>query len=74
MQAQADLLGRPVARHATREATACGAAICAGRGMGLLSEADALAFARYDGAFQPRIGPDEADARFAAWKAAVYGT
>jgi glycerol kinase len=73
MQAQADLLARPVARHAVREATACGAAICAGRGVGLLGDADTAAFARYDRTFEPVIGADEADARFAAWKAAVYG-
>jgi glycerol kinase len=72
MQTQADLLGRPVARHAVREATACGAAICAGRGAGLLGEADIKAFARYDRTFEPRIGADEADARFAAWRAGVY--
>jgi glycerol kinase len=72
MQTQADLLGRPVARHAVREATACGAAICAGRGAGLLGDADIKAFARYDRTFEPRIGADEADARFAAWRAGVY--
>ena len=73
MQAQADLLVRPVARHATREATACGAAICAGRGAGLLGEADAKAFARYDRTFEPAISADQADDRFAAWKSGVYG-
>ena len=73
MQAQADLLARPVARHAVREATACGAAICAGRGIGLLTEADTAAFARYDRTFEPGVGADEADARFAAWRGAVYG-
>jgi glycerol kinase len=72
MQAQADLLARPVARHAVREATACGAAICAGRGAGLLTEADVQAFARYDRVFDPRISADEAEARFEAWRAAVY--
>jgi glycerol kinase len=73
MQAQADMLARPVARHAVREATACGAAICAGRGVGLLGEADVAAFARYDRTFAPRLGRDEADARFEAWRGAVYG-
>jgi len=73
MQAQADLLARPLARHATREATACGAAICAGRGAGLLGEADVQAFARYDRTFEPRFSADEAQARFAAWRAGVYG-
>jgi glycerol kinase len=73
MQAQADLLARPVSRHAVREATACGAAICAGRGAGLLTESDLAAFTRYDRTFEPRLSADEADARFAAWKAGVYG-
>ena len=73
MQAQADLLARPVARHAVREATACGAAICAGRGAGLLGEADARAFARYDRTFEPAISEDQAAAGFAAWKGGVYG-
>lgn len=72
MQAQADLMARPVARHAVREATACGAAICAGRGVGLLEESDVQAFARYDRTFEPNIGPDEAAARFQAWKTGVY--
>jgi glycerol kinase len=73
MQTQADLLSRPVARHAAREATACGAAICAGRGLGLLSDADADAFTRYDRVFEPRISADEADMRLDAWKSAVFG-
>ena len=74
MQAQADLLARPVARHAVREATACGAAICAGRGVGLLAEADMAAFARYDRTFEPRIGVDQAAARLEAWRSGVYGS
>jgi glycerol kinase len=72
MQAQADILARPVARHAVREATACGAAICAGRGAGMLSETDTAAFVRYDRIFEPRLSRDEADARFGAWRAAAY--
>jgi glycerol kinase len=73
LQIQADLLGCPVRRHAIPEATACGAAIAAGLGAGLLTEADAAAFTRYDRPFKPRLGADEADARFAAWREAVYG-
>jgi glycerol kinase len=72
MQAQADLLGLPVARHALREATACGAAICAARGAGLLTGSELAGFVRHDRAFEPTVGPDEADARFAAWKQRVY--
>jgi glycerol kinase len=73
MQIQADLLGRPVRRHAIREATACGAAICAGRGAGLLGRADAAAFVRYDRTFEPQSPPAAAAERLAAWKAQVYG-
>jgi glycerol kinase len=74
LQIQADLLGRPVRRHAVREATACGAALCAGLGAGLLSAADAGAFTRYARSFEPRISADEAAGRLAAWKAAAYGS
>ncbi|MFI4936597.1 MAG: FGGY-family carbohydrate kinase, partial [Caulobacterales bacterium] len=73
LQVQADLLGRPVRRHAVREATACGAAICAGLGVGLLTGADAAAFVAYERTFEPRLGADESTGRFAAWKAQVYG-
>ena len=73
LQIQADLLGRPLRRHATPEATACGAAICAGRGIGLLTQADEAGFVRYDATFEPAIGADEAEARFARWRGDVYG-
>jgi glycerol kinase len=73
LQVQADLLGRPIRRHAIAEATAAGAALCAARGVGLLTEADAAAFTRYDKVFEPTIGADEAEARFAAWKGQVHG-
>lgn len=73
LQIQADLLGRPVRRHACREATACGAAICAGRGAGLLKAADAAGFVAYDPAVEPRIGADESAARFEAWRRQAYG-
>lgn len=72
MQAQADVLGIPVARHALREATACGAAICAGRGVGLLGPREAEGFVRYDRTFIPGISAVETEARFGKWKARVY--
>jgi len=72
LQIQADILARPIRRHAAREATACGAAICAGRGIGLLTGADEAAFTRYDAAFEPTISAEEADARFTRWRANVY--
>jgi glycerol kinase len=73
LQLQADLLGRPVRRHAIREATACGAAICAGRGVGLLGAGDAGAFVSYDRTFEPQISADEAIGRLTACKTSVYG-
>jgi glycerol kinase len=72
LQIQADLLGRPVRRHAVLEATACGAAMSAGLGAGLLTRSDADAFIRYDRTFEPMIGLDEAASRLAAWKGLVY--
>ncbi|MEO8927756.1 MAG: FGGY-family carbohydrate kinase, partial [Caulobacteraceae bacterium] len=73
LQIQADLLGRPIRRHAIPEATAAGAALAAGRGAGLLTNADIRVFTRYDRAFEPRIGAGEAEARFSAWRGQVYG-
>lgn len=73
MQLQADLSGLPVVRHAHLEATACGAAVCAARGVGLLGPEEVGGFARYDRTFEPRLSRDETDARFSAWRAQVYG-
>ncbi len=73
LQIQADLAARPIRRHAVGEATALGAALCAGRGAGLLTDADAAAFVRYDRTFLPRISPDEAAARYATWRAKTSG-
>jgi glycerol kinase len=73
MQAQADVLGIPVARHALREATAAGAAICAARGVGLLGAEEVAGFPTYDRTYEPRTSPDEAAARYNAWKANAYG-
>jgi len=73
LQIQADILGRPVRRHAILEATACGAAICAGRGAGLLSASDVRGFTRYGRTFEPRLSADEAQSRLDRWRAQVYG-
>ncbi|WP_048439850.1 FGGY family carbohydrate kinase [Caenimonas sp. SL110] len=72
MQAQADIMGLPVTRHALREAASAGAAICAARGVGLLGAAEVAGFATYDRTFEPRMSADEAAEKFAAWKAAAY--
>jgi glycerol kinase len=72
LQIQADITGLPVARHALRDAAACGAAIGAGRGVGVLALADVGAFTRHDRTFEPRIGADEANTRHEAWRAQVH--
>ena len=73
LQIQADLLGQPVRRHALREATAGGAAICAARGVVLLEAGEAGGFVAYARTFEPAISRDEADGRFAEWKQSAYG-
>jgi glycerol kinase len=73
MQAQADILGLPVQRHALREATAAGAAICAARGVGLLGADETAGFAAYDRTYEPQLSAEEALARFDRWKANAYG-
>jgi glycerol kinase len=73
LQIQADLLGQPVRRHALREATAAGAAICAARGAGMLGADEAGGFVAYARTFEPQVSRDQANARFDAWKRLVYG-
>ena len=73
LQIQADLLGQPVRRHALREATAGGAAICAARGAGLLEAGEAGGFVAYARTFEPTISRNEADGRFTEWKQSAYG-
>jgi len=69
----ADLLGRPVRRHATAEATLLGAAIAAGRGAGLLSPTDERAMIQFEEPVTPTIASAQSAERFAAWRAQVYG-
>lgn len=73
LQVQADLLGHPLRRHGVREATACGAAICAARGVGVLGADETGDFVTYDRTFEPAISRDESDGRFDSWKKAAYG-
>jgi glycerol kinase len=70
MQLQADVLGLPIERMDPLEATAYGAAILAGVGVGLWSEDDAATFRRIDRVFEPRWSRDERDTRFEAWRRA----
>jgi glycerol kinase len=72
MQMQADLLGLPVLRPATIETTALGAAVLAGLQAGVFGSAqdlrDRLTIERI---FEPRMSRDQAQAKLAAWEAAV---
>lgn len=69
MQAQADLLQRPVVRPAMVETTALGAAALAASATDIWGN-DALA-AEDDARFEPQMAPDEARARIHRWRAAV---
>jgi glycerol kinase len=71
LQIQADLLARPVARHAVPEATGLGACIGAGLGCGLLERSDLEPLARTDRVFEPRLSADEALERLGSWRRAV---
>jgi glycerol kinase len=72
MQLQADLLGVPIIRPTQLESTAMGAAFLAGLGAGIWkSTADIEHTWHIDKRFEPRIGQDERDARYAVWKRAV---
>jgi len=70
MQLQADALGQPVERMQPIEATAFGAALLAGIGVGLVSPTAWASLRRVDRAFLPRLGTDERNQRFAAWRSA----
>ena len=68
---QADLLGRPVARHVELEATALGACIAAAVGAGIATQNDLAPLTRTGKRFEPGIDSAEADARFAEWRSAT---
>jgi len=72
LQLQADALGIPVERPAVLQAGALGAAYLAGLAVGVWRSADELADAwRRARVFEPRIGADERETRFAAWRRRV---
>ncbi len=72
MQFQADLLGVPVLRPAVTECTALGAALLAGLGSGMWTDAAALdRHWRLERCFEPRMSRDEAAARIGRWRDAV---
>jgi glycerol kinase len=75
MQIQADLLGVPVERPKVVETTVRGAAYMAGLATGVWQSRDNLrAGLAIDRRFEPSIGPDERESRYAAWKQAVTRT
>jgi glycerol kinase len=72
MQFQADVLGTRVERPAVLEVTALGAAALAGLGVGFWKDPAELDAARGEfTTFEPRLGEDEREARYADWKRAV---
>jgi glycerol kinase len=72
MQFQADILGRPVLRAETPDASAFGAAYLAGLECGLWRDLDALAaLPRPRERFGPRMAADVVNARMAGWRRAV---
>ncbi|MGH7789069.1 MAG: glycerol kinase GlpK [Candidatus Binatia bacterium] len=72
MQFQADMLGTPVDRPQIVETTALGAALLAGRGVGLWSNVSQLERARRrDRVFKPRMKPEQREALYRGWTRAV---
>jgi glycerol kinase len=72
LQYLADVLGSPVERPETVQATALGVAYFAGMGVGAWKSIDDVRHAwRSGGVFAPRLSADERDARFHAWQQAV---
>ena len=72
LQCLADVLGSPVERPETVQATALGVAYLAGMGAGVWSGIDDVRHAwRSGGVFTPRLAVDEREARFAAWQQAI---
>ncbi len=67
-----DVLGFPVERPETVQATALGVAYLAGMGVGVWGGIDDVRHAwRSGGVFTPRLGADEREARFHAWQQAI---
>jgi glycerol kinase len=71
MQFQADVLGVPVVVPEVTETTALGAAMLAGVGAGLVSQADLAASWLVHERYEPRMGVDEREELLAGWARAV---
>ena len=72
LQAEADLIGRTLRVRESPDATAEGAALLAAGSGGELFTAAARSRPGGDRMVRPRIGRDQAEARFRAWRRAVY--
>lgn len=70
MQTQADILGTPVERMRPLDASAYGAALLAGEGVGLLGHSGIGGLRTIDRTFEPRLSDDERASRYAAWRTA----
>jgi glycerol kinase len=69
LQTQADALGVPVERPETIQAGALGAAYLAGLATGVWASTDELTNVwRCARRFEPQIGSDERESRFARWR------
>jgi glycerol kinase len=72
MQFQSDMLGQTVDRPSIIETTALGAALLAGRAVGLWSSSARLERARLrDRIFKPRLKPEQREALYRGWVRAV---
>jgi glycerol kinase len=71
MQFQADVLGTTVDRPKVVETTALGAALLAGLGVGLWTQAELERVRAVDRVFKPKMKPEDRDALYAGWQAAV---
>lgn len=72
LQIQANVLGIPIKRHSIGEATALGAAICAGMGAGLIKEQAFDSFAQYSDIFEPETPTASSQGGYEKWKSRVY--
>jgi len=71
MQFQADVLGVPVEVAETTEATARGAALLAGLGLGWWTTGDVAASWRLAARYEPAMSEEERERRYARWRRAV---
>ncbi|MDR1021092.1 MAG: glycerol kinase GlpK [Synergistaceae bacterium] len=72
MQFQADILGIPVERPVITETTVLGAAYLAGLAVGYWESLDEItANWKVERTFEPQIGEDEREHRYAGWKRAI---